>query len=92
MIATIETEKLFTHHETLLRKVRGFESGGAAGKGKEWKSGKTESSAWYDYDMQKGEREFRLVPQAHVAMNYGIEDKPGEDFSMLVRQVSIDKL
>ena len=42
--------------------------------------------------MQKGEREFRLVPQAHVAMNYGIEDKPGEDFSMLVRQVSIDKL
>ncbi len=45
-----------------------------------------------DYEMQKGEKEFRLVGQAHVAMNYGIEDKPGEDFSMLVRQVSIDKL
>lgn len=25
-------------------------------------------------------------------MNYGLEDKGGEDFSMLVRQISIDKL
>ena len=44
------------------------------------------------YQEAKGEKEFKLATQAHIAMNYGLEDKGGEDFSMLVRQISIDKL
>jgi hypothetical protein len=32
MIATIETEKLFTNHDSLLKKVQNIESKGGAGK------------------------------------------------------------
>ena len=39
------------------------------------------------------EKEFRLSNQAHIAMSYtGTNENPVEDFSMLVRQISIDKL
>jgi len=39
------------------------------------------------------DKEFRLSNQAHIAMSYvGANDAPTEDFSMLVRQISIDKL
>jgi hypothetical protein len=39
------------------------------------------------------EKEFRLADQAHIAVSYnnGME-QPSEDFSMIVRQISIDKL
>ena len=39
------------------------------------------------------DREFRLSNQAHIAMSYQAqESQQQEDFSMLVRQISIDKL
>jgi hypothetical protein len=67
-IATIETEKLFTGHTTLLEKVKKAEK--RAGT-KEKQSKKLESY----YQEPKGEKEFKLAPQAHIAMNYGLEDK-----------------
>lgn len=38
------------------------------------------------------EKEFRLSNQAHIAMSYTGQEPQQEDFSMLVRQISIDKL
>ena len=83
MIATIEVEKLFNGHPSLLRKLKNIDK-------KETKRSDKDHRKRAQLDTD-GEKEFKLAQQAHIAMNYA-EDASGEDFSMLVRQISIDKL
>ena len=83
MIATIEVERLFNGHPSLIRKLKNIDK-------KETKRSDKDHRKRAQLDTD-GEKEFKLAQQAHIAMNYA-EDASGEDFSMLVRQISIDKL
>jgi hypothetical protein len=95
IIARIDTYKLFHKHEHLIQKIKPIEKG-ADGK-KDGKNGGKDSikknNATNIYNIGH-DKEFRLANQAHIAMSLG-EDRGTEqaqDFSMLVRQISIDKL
>lgn len=98
VIARIDTYKLFHKHDHLIQKIKPIEKG-ADGKGS--KDGKgagkdsiKKNNATNIYNMGQ-DREFRLANQAHIAMSYTAgagAEAPTEDFSMLVRQISIDKL
>ena len=101
IIARIDTYKLFHKHDHLVQKIKPIEKGGD-GKGSKdgGKSGmgkdsikKNNGAANNIYNIGH-DKEFRLANQAHIAMSYiaGQGEAPAEDFSMLVRQISIDKL
>lgn len=90
-IATIDAEKLFANHETLYDKMKNAEKkdkkGGDSSKGYKNKS-------QYKYKAGGGEKEFKLAHTAHIAHCYAKDDQGTvpEDFSRMVRQISIDKL
>lgn len=90
VIATIDAEKLFTDHETLYDKMKNSEKKDK--KGADNKSSYKKSQ--YKYKVAGAEKEFKLATQAHIAHCYSKDDQNAipDDFSRLVRQVSIDKL
>ena len=92
IIAKIDTYKLFHKHEHLMQKIKPIEAGKA-------KDAKTNSKDPIKKNITNniysiGQEDFRLSNQAHIAMSYtaGQGETPAEDFAMLVRQISIDKL
>ena len=96
IIARIDTYKLFHKHDHLIQKIKPVEKGAEGGKGsKDGKGGGKDSikknNATNIYNIGT-DKEFRLANQAHIAMSYATDQAPVEDFSMLVRQISIDKL
>jgi hypothetical protein len=61
IIATIETERLFASHELLLKKVKNQEKKDKTGALSKDKAGfKKSDPSRYDFEMQKGEKEFKL--------------------------------
>lgn len=90
VIARIDTYKLFSKHDFLINKIKPIETKKEKGAVKD--TIKKNNNATNIYNMGQ-EKEFRLSNQAHIAMSYtGQGEAPSEDFSMLVRQISIDKL
>jgi hypothetical protein len=92
-ISRIDAIKLFANHLTLQAKIHPKAS--KAGKSEADKS-KAIKKNQNIYNVNE-QQEFKLANQAHIAMNYnpshqGQMDTPAEDFSLLVRQISIDKL
>ena len=96
MIARIDTYKLFHKHEHLIQKIKPIEKDPKTkdGKGAAGKDSIKKNNATNIYNIGN-DKEFRLAPQAHIAMSYTAGqggEAPAEDFSLLVRQISIDKL
>jgi hypothetical protein len=78
----------------LIQKIKPVEKGGDGKGSKDGKGGKDsikKNNATNIYNIGT-DKEFRLANQAHIAMSYATDQAPVEDFSMLVRQISIDKL
>ena len=92
VIATIDAEELFKDHETLHDKMKNSEKKDkkSADIGKSNYKNKTQ----YKYKAAGAEKEFKLATQAQIAHCYSKDDQHHipDDFSMLVRQISIDKL
>lgn len=89
-ICKIDTNKLFLQHENLLQKIKPTEKSGKEGE-KEKKDGIKKNQQGH-YNMN---REFKLSNQAHIATSLNKQhhiNDAAEDFSLIVRQISIDKL
>lgn len=92
VISTVDAEKMFVNHELLYGKMKNSEK--KDGKSKDGSKGGYKNKTQYKYKVGGGEKEFKLAHTAHIAHCY-IKDDQGsvpDDFSKLVRQISIDKL
>lgn len=69
MISTIETDKLFANYEVLAKKIVQAEKNKEA---KKKTSGTEQNYEKYKYTLV--DKEFKLANQAHIAMNYGIDE------------------
>ena len=92
-ISRIDATKLFARHTGLSQKIYPKTS----------KTGKTEGTSKSQIKKNQNiyniieQQEFKLATQAHIAMSlnpgHGAQmEAPAEDFSLMVRQISIDKL
>lgn len=92
VISTIDGDKLFANHEVLYEKMKNSEKKDKKGSGDGKAGGKNKSQ--YKYKAGGGEKEFKLAHTAQIAHCYSKEESNNtpEDFSKLVRQISIDKL
>lgn len=93
MISTIDAEKLFVDHETLFDKMKNAEKKDK--KAAEGGKGGYKNKSQYKYKGGAAEhKDFKLAHTAHIAHIYTKEDGSSvpDDFSRLVRQISIDKL
>lgn len=89
-ISRIDSNKLFQNIQNLIQKI----SPKQQKKSEDDKKNKEKKKNQNIYQIGETQ-EFRLANQAHIAMqpnNYGQMDAPAEDFSLLVRKISIDKL
>jgi diadenosine tetraphosphatase ApaH/serine/threonine PP2A family protein phosphatase len=90
-ICKIDTQKLFVRHENLLQKIKPPEK-----PGKENERDKKEGIKKNQQGLYNMNREFKLANQAHIATQLNkqnqMNDNATEDFSLIVRQISIDKL
>ena len=83
-ICKIDTLKLLTKHENLLKKIKPTEK-----KDKESKQ-KVKQNQPDQYNM---ERQFKLANQAHIATSSNHNQSEIDNFTdLIVRQISIDKL
>jgi hypothetical protein len=92
-ISKIDATKLFVNHAGLAAKIQAKTSkAGKDGAGKPNAIRKNQNI----YNIIETQ-EFRLATQAHIAMSLNQQhnqqmEAPSEDFSLMVRQISIDKL
>lgn len=88
-ICRIDTTKLLAMHDNLAQKIKPQEKN-EKGKEKD-KEIKTNKTGLYNMD-----RQFKLANQAHIATQSNkqnqVQETAAEDFSLIVRQISIDKL
>lgn len=89
-ISTIDAEKLFANHTLLYDKMKN----GEKKKQPDSAKGGSKSKSQYKYKGGTGEKEFKLAHTAHIAHCYSKDEQNSvpDDFSRLVRQISIDKL
>ena len=92
IISTIDAEKLFQNYETLYDKMKNSEKKDK--KAVDGGKGGYKNKSQYKYKAGGGEKEFKLAHMAHIAHWYAKDEQNPipEDFSRLVRQISIDKL
>lgn len=77
--------KLFANHPNLLQKITAKQKNVDEEKDKKDKTGIKKNNA----NIFNQDREFKLATQCHIATQ---KDRNAEDFSLIVRQISIDKL
>jgi len=92
MISTIDAEKMFVGFEILYDKMKNSEKKDK--KGADGGKGSSKSKTQYQYKEGNGDKVFKLAHTAHIAHCYAKDEPTSEsdDFSRLVRQISIDKL